>query len=60
MVRYQQPSAAAVVEKFSVACCDPCAAQEFHKVLKLAQSLPFVTKSGGISPSILVMQTAEY
>src|SRR6476469_753070 len=23
MVRYQQPSAAAVVEKLSVACCDP-------------------------------------
>jgi hypothetical protein len=22
-IRYQQPSAAAVVEKFSVACCDP-------------------------------------
>jgi hypothetical protein len=39
-------------------CC--CAAQEFHKVLKLAESLPFVTKSSGISPSILVMQTAEY
>jgi hypothetical protein len=37
-----------------------CAAQEFHKVLKLAESLPFVTKSGGISLSILVMQTAEY
>jgi hypothetical protein len=37
-----------------------CAAQEFHKVLKLTESLAFVTKSGGISPSILVMQTAEY
>ena len=37
-----------------------CATQKFHKVLKLAYSLPFVTKLGGISPSILVMQTTEY